>query len=161
MAPGGVAHEQLRVQVEAQLRVPVRRVGVGEGTHVDQPDDVRDPREPAQHVVGLVHGGGGACLRGDVGDDRVSVDLGGDAPRSLGVDIGDRDARAGSGEQQRGQPSAAVAAADDERRLVLETEEFLHYFPSCSREPGGHSWPTAIVIEDRGSRRAPRGARRG
>ena len=142
MSPRGVTDEQLRIQVEAQLRVPVRRVGVGEGTHVDQPDDVRDPREPAQHVVGLVNGGGGACLRGDVGGDRVSVDLGGDAPGSLGIDIGDRDARAGPGEQQRGQPSAAVPAAHDERRLVLETEELLHYVPSCSRKQGGHPWPT-------------------
>ena len=103
------------------------------GTHVDQPDDVGDPREPAEDVVGLVDRGRGACLGGDVGRDRVSVDLGGDAPRPVGVEVGDGDTRTGSGEQHRGQASAAVAAADDERGLVLEAEDFLHRFPSWSR----------------------------
>ena len=98
--------------------------------------------------MGFVHRGGGAGFRGDVGGDRVSVDLGGDAPGSLGIDIGDGDARTGAGEQHRGQASAAVPAADDERGLVLETEELFHYFSVLLAGTGRARVADTIVIED-------------
>jgi hypothetical protein len=107
VSPHGVAHEELRVQIEAQLRIPMRRVGVDERAHVDEPDDVGDPREPAENVVGLVDRRRGTRLGGDVGRDRVSVNLRGDSPRPVSVEVDDGDARTCLRQQYRGQASAS------------------------------------------------------
>ena len=76
--------------------------------------------------MGLVDGGRGRVGGSDVSDDRVTAHLARHARRSVGVDINDCDPGAGAREEQGEETAAAVPAADDQRRLVLESEEVVH-----------------------------------
>ena len=140
-------HMQRADEVDGDEPVPLRRLGLGEGT-----EDV--PAGVVHQDVDRSEGGFrsrdrrvDALPQGDIameGFGRAAglADRSGDVPRRLEIEIEDGDARAFAGEAATGRPADAAPAARDHDRLVVEP---LHVSSRSTADPGHMDTAASLV----------------